>query len=115
MFYWCFDRLLGSWIINEIEEFKTNFSGWAWKENYCDYFTTTEVDKAFNFQLGQETKGIHAADVRWSEPVGIKNIVSCWSLQQAGKSHSRHSNSGFQEQDFPWYANEIRLLDFNAL
>ena len=63
-----------------MEEFKTNFSAWTWKENDCEYFTLTEVDKIFNFQSGRETKGIHAADIWWSEPVGIKNIVSCWSV-----------------------------------
>lgn len=59
-----------------MEEFKTNFSAWTWKEN----FTPTEVNKIFNFQSGRETKGINAADIWWSEPVGIKNIVSCWSV-----------------------------------
>ena len=33
------------------------------KKNYCNYFTTTEVDKTLNFQSGRETKGIHAADI----------------------------------------------------
>ena len=75
------DKLLVSWIIIEMEEFKTNFSACAWKKiTVIILLQLTEVDKTLNFQSGRETKGIHAADIWWSEPVGIKNVVSCWSV-----------------------------------